>query len=325
MDKKRKIRSGIAPIPTNKDGIAFTSDGSVNAITNGGSAMSEKLQLEEIINESGPTLNLRRNGFVIAPEENFSDDGNYFRGYYYDPDKTGDKRFVASKLISNGDAYISVSYYDPNTGKTHYFDDLNGVDYQYAIDHIKDLTDKLDAFKSRLDSGEIKPAQLTDDQIKQIKDKAVDIASATGDGYISIIPKLLKKIGIEDPYDLPMNLRDALYKDVERSIRNSKEDNALLVKTFAKEALTTAIRYLKSEYSYDYKGRGTRREALSVEDAIDKALYDTSISTYSGYKDLVQAGIPEDNIYYFKGFTDATQEKIRNWMKNKLDNLFDFE
>ena len=47
---------------------------------------------KETLNEA-QTLTLRRNGFVVAPEENFSDDGNYFKGYYYDPEHVGDKRF----------------------------------------------------------------------------------------------------------------------------------------------------------------------------------------------------------------------------------------
>ena len=49
------------------------------------------IKLLEADDESyaGKTLNLRRNGFVKAPEENFSDDGNRFTGYYYDPEKNG--------------------------------------------------------------------------------------------------------------------------------------------------------------------------------------------------------------------------------------------
>lgn len=327
--KKRGIRAGIAPIPTDNNGITLTSDGSKNAVTNGGTqAMGEKLCLEKIVNEAGPTFNLRRNGFVIAPEENFSDDGTYFRGYYYDPEKNGDKRFRASKAVVDGDVYLSIRYEDPVTGKTTYFDDLNGVSYQTAIDKIGELTSKIDDFKGKLDRGEITAKKLTSTQIEEIKEKALQVSDATGDSYYSILDKILSKFGI-DKYDLEAKVRDQLYKDVESSIRNRKTENGAVVKQLAKLFLKEVMKDMRDEGHYDSKGRYQSPSPKTLDQAIDRADPHFYISKYDsekpGMKELLDAGVELEKFYWFKELTDATQEKIRSWAKNKLENLYDFE
>ena len=48
-------------------------------------------------------INLTKYGFIRDREEDFSDDGNRFQGY-----RVG-KRVRVSKLVADGDAYISAT------------------------------------------------------------------------------------------------------------------------------------------------------------------------------------------------------------------------
>ncbi len=282
----------------------------------------------KFLNEApnGKTLNLRRNGFVVAPEENFSDDGNYFKGYYYDPEKKGDKRFRTSKLVSDGDAYISVRYYDDETGKTTFFNDLNGVRYDYAVDHIKELTDKIDAFKAKLDAGEIKPRELSDEDIQNIKDKAKQLMSLSDMNYYQALDTIYKKLGI-DSYDLRKEIRDKISKEVESEVRNTREDNPVLVKALAKKMLQDVMKAIKgTSGSYNSRGKWTSGNApKSLEDALE---INSDVSTYSGdaeAKELIDAGLQANKLYWMKDLTDANQERIRSWVKNKIETLYDFE
>ena len=278
--------------------------------------------------EENKVLNLRRNGFVIAPELNFSDDGNRFTGYYYDPEKKGDKRFETSKLVADGQAYISVHYYNPETGKTTYFDDLNGVDYSYAIEHIKDLTDKVDAFKAKLDAGEIKAVELTDEEFQSLKDKIKQVMELTNLKQWPATQKVFDKLSI-DYNDLKTEQRDRLNKEIESEVRNARTDNPVLVKEFAKAAFKQVLKDIEgTKGSYGYRGRWEPgKPPKSLDDALKSI--DPYISTFSrsneGANALIDAGLPENEIYYFKHLTDANQEKIKDWVKNKIENLYDFE
>ena len=274
------------------------------------------------------TLNLRRNGFVLAPELNFSDDGNRFTGYYYDPERKGDKRFEVSKLISDGQVYISVHYTNPETNRITYFDDLNGVDYNHAIEHIKDLTDKIDAFKTKLDAGEIKAVELTDEEFQSLKDKIKQVMELTNLKQWPATQKVFDKLSINYD-DLKKEQRDQLQKEIESEVRNARTDNPVLVKELAKAAFKQVLKNIEgTKGSYGYKGKWVEgKPPKSLDDALKSI--DLYINTYSrsneGASALIDAGLPENELYYFKRLTDANQEKIKNWVRNKIENLYDFE
>ena len=275
------------------------------------------------------TLNLRRNGFVLAPEENFSDDGNYFKGYYYDPEHKGDKRFVASKLISDGQAYISVRYYDEDKGSTKYFDDLNGVDYEYAIEHIKDLTDEIDEYKRKIDAGEVKARELSEDEISAIKAKVKQLMELSDMSWSEALSTIYKKLDIDDR-DLKAEIRDRVKKELESEIRNAREDSPAALKAVAKKCLEQAIEKINgTKGTWDSRGRWqSGSKPVSPEEAIkniDGYFYISSYSPNAEEQALIDAGLKPGQSYRLKDFTDANQERIRNWVKNKIENLYDFE
>lgn len=262
--------------------------------------------------EENKVLNLRRNGFVLAPELNFSDDGNRFTGYYYDPERKGDKRFETSKLVADGQAYISVHYYNPETGKTTYFDDLNGVDYDYAIAHIKDkLTDKIDAFKAKLDAGEIKPVVLSEDEFQALKNKIKQVMELTGDNQYISTKKVFDKLSID--YDqLTKEQRNKLDKEIESEVRNAREDDPEIVKTLAKKYLDAVMKEMRGTEGHF----GPRSKWISG--TVPKDL-ENALKTAYVYEQI------DGEWYGIKDLTDANQEKIKNWVRNKIENLYDFE
>lgn len=277
---------------------------------------------------SGKTLNLRRNGFVVAPEKNFSGDGSYFRGYYYDPNHTGDKRFFTSKLVSDGEVYVSVRYYNPETGYHKYFDDLNGVDYYYAMEHIKDLTDKIDEFKAKLDAGDLDIIELSQDQIDAVEEAATEIYKADG-GFVSdAVDKAFNDTNL-DPARIRSTIKDSIAKHIKDAERNAKSDNPMLVKVLAKQMLNGAIKLINGiEGKYDNRGRWqSGKPPISIDDAIDKADDHVYISSYSpsvAEQELIDAGVAPGS-YWLKNLTDANQEKVKTWLKNKLETLYDFD
>ena len=289
-----------------------------------------KLLKEEMeqMNEapSGKTLNLRRNGFVVAPEENFSDDGNYFKGYYYDPEHKGDKRFRTSKLISDGQAYISVRYYDLEKGTSKYFDDLNGVDYNYAIEHIKDLTDEIDEYKKKIEAGETKARELSEEEIESIKAKVKQLMELSDMSQYEALRTIYKKLGIDDN-DLKKEIRDRVEKELESEIRNAREDNPALVKVLAKALLDEVLKLIKGTPGH----WGPRNKWVdrippkALEDAIKSNVSTDTYDWTPEAKELIDAGLEKSKSYWLDDLTDANQEKIRNWVKNKVERLYDFE
>ena len=110
--------------------------------------------------------------------------------------RMGDKRFVTSKLVRNGDVYISVRYENPESGKGTYFDDLNGVDYIYAIQNIKALTDKIDNFKANIAELDI-VVTLDDEKIKEISDKINQLMDISDLNEYQAEIQVFKKMGID--------------------------------------------------------------------------------------------------------------------------------
>ena len=278
------------------------------------------------------TLNMRRNGFVYYPDENFSDDGSRFQVYYYDPQKTGDKRFRATKCLFDGDAYISVSYYNEETGRSVYIDDLNGVPYENAIEGLPKVVAKIEELKKRIDGGELKGKELSAEQIEEIKNKVLQLMELSDMSYYQALQQIYKKLNINSD-ELKSELRDQISKDLEKTVRNARKDNKVLVSVLAKKALKYGIKLLHgTDGRYDSRGRwqsGTP-SIDSAEEAAQKACssYEASASTYSSDKEaqaLIDAGLEEKKIYYIKDLTDKSQEKIKAWVTAKLQTLYDFD
>ena len=278
------------------------------------------------------TLNLRRNGFVYCPEENFSDDGNRFQVYYYDPQKTGDKRFQTTKCLFDGDAYISVRFYNEETGRTVYIDDLNGVPYETAIEKLPELVNKIEELKKKIDGGELAAKDLDADKIEEIKNKVLQLIELSDMSYYQALNTIYKKLNINSD-ELKKELRDEIAKDIEKTVRNARKDNKLLVSVLAKKALKQGIKYLHgTEGKYDSRGRWQSGTAgiESAEEAAEKACssYDVSASTYSSDKEaqaLIDTGLEANKIFYIKELTDKSQEKIKAWVTAKLQTLYDFD
>lgn len=275
---------------------------------------------------TGKTLNLRRNGFVIAPEENFSDDGNHFICYWYDPEHKGDKRFRTSKLISDGYAYISVRYYNEETGHYKYFDDLNGVDYQYAIDHIKDLTDKIDAFKADLDAGKFDVIELSDDQIKAVEEETEKIHASENNFLSASMNKAFEKMGI-NPDRIKSDIKSNILKRVEAKERNAKEDNPVLVKVLAKACLENTMKAIKgTEGHYGPRSKWTSgQKPISLDDALRRNVDVDTFSWSPEAEELIDAGLEPSKTYWLNDLTDASQDRIRDWVRKKIETLYDFE
>lgn len=121
-----------------------------------GAIENEEEIVECDLTEAADNINVKQYGFVRAPYEDFTDDGARFTCYYYDPNKIGDTRVVLSKHIwkdspdPEKEVFIAARYTDPATNKNTYFDDLNCVSRQTAIDGLPELKAKIDAFLSTI-------------------------------------------------------------------------------------------------------------------------------------------------------------------------------
>lgn len=294
------------------------------------------LELEEsapniVLEASGEpkVINLRRYGFVPAPSEDFSDDGNRFKVYYYDPKHTGDRRIRLTKLTADGEAYISAEYRNPDTGKYTFFDDLNGVSYTAAVQGLDALVKKIADFVAKLDAGEMKAKDLTDDQIKEIKEKVSQMIALGDLKWDDALNKVTQKMGI-DLKDVRTAQRDQLKKEIESAVRNSRKEDPIIVKALAKEFLKVALKNLEGTPS-SYVGKSWKegKPAMSLEDAI-KATTRSYLRIYtSPYdksgKELIDKGYPEGVSFYFKDLKDSTQDRIEAWAKDKIEKLYDFE
>lgn len=118
-------------------------------------------------------VNLIKYGFVRWPEEDFSDDGNRFRGY-----RAG-KKVRVSKLVADGDVYLSI---DSSVGKgtlpygiyktlPHYNDALwkyNGVSAKDLTDEdLKNFYDACIAYEQEYEAAEAKIVYPTLEEIRQ--------------------------------------------------------------------------------------------------------------------------------------------------------------
>lgn len=250
---------------------------------------------EEILDEEGDRINLKRYGFVRAPEEDFSDDGNRFTCYYYDPKHEGDKRFRTSKLVSNGDAYISVHYRAPS-GRTKYFDDLNGVSISNAVAGIPDLVKELDEFKEKeLDAFSVVKT-LNDNEIKQIADEIKVLMDRAGLNKYAATERAYHNLGIE--YDtVPYDER----RKVDNYVRNNSPYDKVQLEGKVKEVIKSVIHDMSSHSRYGFDRKWIDAPAKSIDDAIRTNM----------------GGLSE--------YPDAVKEKVAKYIKDKLEDLFNFK
>lgn len=257
----------------------------------------------------GPILNIAKYGFIAYPGENFSDDGNYFRVYYWDPDKTGDKRFRATRLTANGETYFSVSYTNSKTHRSTYFDDLNGVSTQSAIDGMPALVDKLKKFRDHLEAeGEV-VKELSKEEEDRVIEIALQLCDLNGDSAYQAFKKAAIKVGFEVDDLLPTD-KKRIGDIIDSRARDQRGDSPEVVKILAKEYLQSVMNEMRDKSRYDSRGRYQHSPAKSLEDAMKSAYV---------YKQI------GNKWYALRDLTDANQERIREWARKKIETLYDFD
>lgn len=277
-------------------------------------------------------INMVKYGFVRNKEGDFSDDGTRFQSYYFDPQHKGDKRIEVSKAVTQDGVFISAHYYNNKTGKGTYFDDLNGVTYDYAIENLPKLAQDIKQFLDKLDAEGDYMITLTAEQYNDIVDHLVSDAlnkNRNNYDYQEYQRYLQDKYEI-DYKDIGREQRRQLESEVNQKIRNSTAVNPVVLKHLARALLNKTMELMRGRpgsYSYGNKWNpGTDPKPL--EQALEDAIRYVNISSYSSDKessDLINAGVPKNTIIYLRDQTDKAQEKIIAWAKDKLEKLYDFE
>ena len=271
------------------------------------------LKEEDILHEDGPKINLKKYGFVRAPEEDFFDDGSRFTCYWYDPDNTGDKRFRTSYTRWDDNVYISVRFNNDKTGKTEYFDDLNGVSVQEAIDGLPDLVEKLEDHKAKM--KDYTAYEFTDEQKKAFFDEVDEVIRAykrLGTDKLNqykIVEVALKNLGIDEEDVKQQDLYE-LQNKVYAILRNEKTYSEDIIKEIAKEALQNVLKTVRgTPGGYNYRGKwlnGTEAKSL------DYALRTISAFAKDG-----------SNYIGFHELPDKDQERIIRWIRKKVEPILD--
>ena len=265
-----------------------------------------------IINEAprGPVVNLRRYGWVPAPEENFSDDGAYFSVYRYFPEgptEDGKSDFRLSRTNYNDETFISIRYVDPFTGRTKYIDDLNGVDKQYAVDHFPEVMEKVKAAYDKIKGNDrTGVTELSDDQRKSIEDKVYMILSTVDDiSPYTAYKSILKKMGIDEE-SVPRDVESQIVTAAQNRVKDEETYDIEDLKEYARQYLKQALYSMQSRY--DRRGRWT--EGASIQSALSNT---PVIKAKNG------------KYYGFRDFNSATQKKLRDFVERKLRSLDEFD
>lgn len=250
---------------------------------------------EEILDEDGDRINLKRYGFVRAPEEDFRDDGTSFTCYWYDPKHEGDKRFRCSKAVSDGDAYINVRYSAPN-GRSKHFDSLNGVSISTAAAGIPDLVKEIEEFKNNEIETFSEVRNLTADEVKDVAEEVRFLMDRAGLTQSQATTRAYQNKNIS--YD---NVPYTERKKVEDALRNTSPYDREEVEKTVKSMIKSVIHDL-SDHSRTYDGRQwIKVPAKSIDDAISS------------------------NSYSIRKYPDSIQEKIKKHIKEKLEALYNFK
>lgn len=262
-------------------------------------AVKNKKVVKESLEESSLTevaaedrFNIKKYGFVRAPQEDFSDDGNRFTGFYYDPERTGDTRFSASKLIDrqNGQVYFSVCYQDPdNYNIRKYFDRLNGVSIRTAVEELPDLVKELEEFKEKT-----LPSLTSIKLTPELKEKILDTANSIGGKtpYAAIVAAL-EKLGYDENRFYPNDLSTLQYEYKERYFAEPSHEE---IKKIAAKYYRDVVKRMQSGYDYNRRWKS----GDDLETALNRAYLPTS-------------ELKKD-----------TAEKIKAWVRKKLSDD-DFE
>lgn len=237
---------------------------------------------------------LTKFGFVRAPEEDFWDDGAKFTAYWWDPEGKGDKRFLLTKSLYDGDAFISVRYTLPGTRSDKYIDDLNGVPVADAIDGLPDLVEKIKEASEEV--GSFKATVLTPEQIDQFASEVAE--KADGKSSVDALARdILKSHGIEED-KLDSDSSNAYWKAWKKKVQ---------------EKTTTSL----------------PKEVLQ---ALAAKLLKETIQAYHRYWDLdravesAYAGVPYNgSTIYPSDLSDETVKRIKEWIKHRLTTADDFE
>lgn len=247
-------------------------------------------------------LNLRKYGWVPAPEKNFSDDGSYFRVYEYRPEGANsqeESNFELTRTTYKDDAYISIRYTNPITKRVTYIDDLNGVPKEEAVRDFPSVMNKVKALYDKEKSSEGPGGRsLTDKEIEDIISTATEIAGERGETEYSAYHKALQRLGIDKDL-FPTSQEREMIKKIYANIRNSRTVDKEVVKKLA--AL-----YLKNALGrYGYNGG-------NLEDALASTTGTYTRDTSGKY-------------IHFTDLPDSLQQKILAWANARIEKLYDFD
>lgn len=276
-------------------------------------AAEEVEDAESIINEApgGPIVNLRKYGWVTSPEENFSDDGAYFTVYRYYPEGKTDKEsnFRLTRTNYQDDTYISIRYYNPATGKNVYIDDLNGVPRAEAVEKFPKVMEKVKALYDKENSEEGPDVRnLSDEEVEKINNLVKQIVSLTDASVQSAYAQAVKKIGLNKD-DIPQSTEREIVKSIEDEFRNARSYDNDVIKKLAAEYLKSVIAQMRN--GYDSKGRWKQGYDL------DRALK----HSYASVSNPAKPG----NYIYLSDLPDNIQQNIKNWARERIETLYDFD
>lgn len=267
---------------------------------------------KSVINEapSGPVVNLRKYGWVAAPEENFSDDGAYFTVYRYYPEGKTEKKsnFRLSRTNYQDDTYISIRYYNPATGKNVHIDDLNGVSRAVAVEKFPQVMEKVKALYDREKNEGPAVRNLTSEEVDKIKEIIFQIVDLTGSSVWSAYEKALDKLGI-DSDDVPATVERTIKDEISAELRNKKSYDKDTIKKLAAQYLKDVIEKMRTGYTYG----GKYKNGYDLEKALRNGT--ALIDDPSGNK----------NYIHISDLPDAIQEQIRAWARNRIEKLYDFD
>lgn len=234
---------------------------------------------EDSLEEAGQRLNLAKY-FTRSPEDDFTDDGNRFTCYRYGPNG----EFRISKLVYNGDAYISARWHSKKNRNYKSFDDLNGVPVETAVRDLPKLKQEMDDFLANLDEYDHN-VELSDQDIEKI------VTAHVQNGKKWLSDTLIKELG----YDYSRLTNDQVHEITDRIKNNTPVDNDRL-----KEDVTAMVKDVMKEMSPGYDSRGRFVGSKNLTNAI---------ATCS---------------WRIKDYPQATQQKVINRIQKNIQELLDF-
>ena len=264
-----------------------------------------------IFEADSSTLNLRKYGWVPAPEKNFSDDGSYFRVYVYQPEGVNSQEESNFELTRTSDkdyAYISISYTNPITKRVTYIDDLNGVPKEDAVRDFPSVMNKVKALYDKEKSSEGPGGRsLTDKEMDNIISTATEIAGNKGETGYSAYHKALQRLEIDKKL-FPDAQEREMIKKIDANIRNSRTVDSEVVKKLAALYMEKVLERMRTGYGYNRQWQ----KGSSLEDAL--------ASTTGAYtKDA------SGKYIHLTDLSDSLQQKIRDWAKARIEKLYDFD